>query len=143
MVITYLSCLNLVRGNQFEHPSYDSSLSAYIGRLAWCCKMSQAYPVQLKRKFQMCIMWTNSAIFNQILCFCVSQYHSVNIYCISYLFNCNKVIFISRENSRKIKFREFLSEITDFITVEYVVLFNEADGLDTFWRHLSVKMLNF
>ena len=47
----------------------------------------------------------------------------------SYLFNCNKVHFISRENSRKIKFREFSSEIKDFITVEYVVLFNEADGI--------------
>ena len=32
----------------------------------------------------------------------------------------------------KVKFREFLREIKGFITVEYVVLFNEADGQDTF-----------
>ena len=55
-----------------------------------------------------------------------------------YLFNCNKIPFISRENAKKIKIQEFSSEITDFITAGYIVLFNEADGLDTFWRHLSV-----
>ena len=34
--------------------------------------------------------------------------------------------------TRKIKFREFSREIKGFITVEKVVLFNEADGQDTF-----------
>jgi len=43
------------------------------------------------------------------------------------------ILFFERpQGARKIKFREFSSEIKDFITVEYVVLFNEADGQDTF-----------
>jgi len=46
------------------------------------------------------------------------------------------ILFFERpQGARKIKFREFSSEIKDFITVEYVVLFNEADGQDTFWTH--------
>ena len=37
------------------------------------------------------------------------------------------ILFFERpQGARKIKFREFSSEIKDFITVEYVVLFNEA-----------------
>ena len=41
-------------------------------------------------------------------------------------------IFRATAGSEKIKFREFSSEIKDFTTVEYVVLFNEADSQDTF-----------
>ena len=37
------------------------------------------------------------------------------------------ILFFERpQGARKIKFREFSSEIKDFTTVEYVVLFNEA-----------------
>ena len=43
------------------------------------------------------------------------------------------ILFFERpQGARKIKFREFSREIKGFITVEYVVLFNEADGQDTF-----------
>ena len=43
------------------------------------------------------------------------------------------ILFFKRpQGARKIKFREFSREIKGFITVEYVVLFNEADGQDTF-----------
>ena len=43
------------------------------------------------------------------------------------------ILFFERpQGARKIKFREFSREIKDFTTVEYVVLFNEADGQDTF-----------
>ena len=31
--------------------------------------------------------------------------------------------------------------IKGFITVEYVVLFNEADGQDTFWTHFSKNIV--
>jgi len=43
------------------------------------------------------------------------------------------ILFFERpQGARKIKFREFSREIKGLITVEYVVLFNEADGQDTF-----------
>ena len=41
------------------------------------------------------------------------------------------ILFFERpQGARKIKFREFSSEIKDFTTVEYVVLFNEAGWID-------------
>ena len=43
------------------------------------------------------------------------------------------ILFFERpQGEKKIKFREFSRKIKGFITVEYVVLFNEADGQDTF-----------
>ena len=40
------------------------------------------------------------------------------------------ILFFERpQGARKIKFREFSREIKGFITVEYIVLFNEKDGL--------------
>ena len=49
------------------------------------------------------------------------------------------ILFFERpQGARKIKFREFSREIKGFITVEYIVLFNEADGKDTF-EHIFSK----
>ena len=43
------------------------------------------------------------------------------------------ILFFERPlGARKLKFREFSREIKGFITVEYVVSFNEADGQDIF-----------
>ena len=49
----------------------------------------------------------------------------------SYLFNCYKVHFISRENSRHFISRATAgSDIKDLLAVEYVVLFYEAGCID-------------